>query len=359
MLNSSRVCAGIPAEEKRTSGPRTFASSQKHSNTSPESKCNGSVLLYNKPESESMIRDNTSFGQPQNCYQKNNHIHPEAESYHKMSDQKSKNDDIIGSFDSKRTMSDAEPSLVSNESAFPNVHDSTPPPLISESDRCHKTSACVTESDSSELANIPQGVGHMLQKSRLWRMSQEQNQKTSFGKTKRSNLSPQKQVTDTAEDQSNQKTSLQSNIPSHHLSEEEQEQAKELQRQMALLDQLHFVPADAAAAEQRCTTQQKHSSGQHSDSSSSSGTTSRNLTTKSRNPASLESFDNDRQRPLCIPSEADLRREKLLNSSAFMPAGMHEIHRGKSKKKRQLSTSRSTASGKPVYGLKYHYVVNF
>ncbi|RUS87266.1 hypothetical protein EGW08_004946 [Elysia chlorotica] len=175
-----------------------------------------------------------------------------------------------------------------------------------------------------------QGVGELLKKSGLWKMSVENKEQSllqlhnAYG-----------QRGGTFSGQPNEKGPQPAIPQAQDLSDQEMDQAKELKRQMALLDQLHFVPANPTAVAKSCILQPKDFSKQESDSSSSLSRPSNKYNSPNLTKASRPSLES---------SGSDSPRSKPSNMPSLMPAGMQRSRTNKSKKRLQ-SPCFNTVSG--------------
>ncbi|GFO47536.1 exonuclease 3'-5' domain-containing protein 1 [Plakobranchus ocellatus] len=193
---------------------------------------------------------------------------------------------------------------------------------------------CVSESESETASNTSiQSTGSLLQKSGLWKMKFDKQQ----GKVSSTPSGLSNGHLDLARKASHFESPAESvarenpppMLPDCQLSEKEKEQALEMRHQLALLDQLHFVSATA--------TQDSLSESSHTSSPPARRQENHDmpeLTKVSQQASSVGSSDSDGSHAFVKLTEADLRREKNLDMSALMPAGMQETKTRKSKEKR-------------------------
>ncbi|GFR91122.1 exonuclease 3'-5' domain-containing protein 1 [Elysia marginata] len=193
-------------------------------------------------------------------------------------------------------------------------------------------------SEQQSAVEVDTQGAEQIQKSLLWKICVEKKGQSALIVSNSANASPQRQVSATLGTQKDQDITptVPSLSPAHNVINDEDEETKEFKRQMAILDQLHFVPANRATAGTNGTSVHKSSSCEQSDSSSSSKCNQYSdmpqLTKASQLSPSVSSSDSDGSPHMFKPSEADLKREQNLAASALMPAGMHQSGRRKSKK---------------------------
>ena len=301
----------MPAEERRFS-PKKIAQSlcplQKNEYQNQMFECNESVTFQNQAECEGLKKN--GVGDSSGCSDSNKTAH-------------------MGE-DMAKTASDTQQNSDSLDYTCPNLLNIESAEGILES--------------QSFVQPRTQNVGELIKKSGLWKMSVENKEKILLSVSRPQNVETKDNKA--LSTQCNQNGTGPSIMQTPDISGQDVEQANELKCQMALLDQLHFVPSNPSSLTKNCSPQQKAGLSQERDSSSLSKSCLE-LTKISRRPASMASSDCLHSRPLYRPTQVDHKRENMLASSALMPAGMQETKSGRSKfKKKHQGCSASTVFGK-------------